>query len=197
MEKKIMTMPLKEEDMRSLKIGDVIYLKGTVFTARDMAHLRMRELIEKGEKLPVEIEGHAIFHAGPVAIKDDSGRWNLSVIGPTTSIRMEPHADFVGSLGVRAVIGKGGMAEGTLEACAKYGYVYLQAAPGCAALLAQGINCIKDVHWLDMGMPEAVWELDAECFGPLVVGMDTHNNSIYANLKKAAFEKINQIYPEK
>lgn len=98
-------------------------------------------------------------------------------------------------MGLRAVIGKGGMAEDTLRACGEYGYVYLQAAPDCAAKLAQRIEKINDVCWLEMGMPEAVWDLQAREFGPLVVGMDTHGRSIYADLKEAAIKKIDAAYP--
>ena len=88
------------------------------------------------------------------------------------------------------------MEKGTLDACEKYGYVYLQAAPGCAAKLAQGIKSVYDVTWFEMGMPEALWDLEAVEFGPLVVGMDTHQNSIYKNLKEAALKKLDEIYPE-
>lgn len=98
-------------------------------------------------------------------------------------------------MGVKAVIGKGGMAEDTLEACRRYGYVYLQAAPGCAAKLAGGIKSITDVTWFELGMPEALWELDAWEFGPLVVGMDTHQNSIYRDLKEKAVKKLDMLYP--
>lgn len=195
MDKKVLTMPLKEEDMRELKIGDVVYLTGHIFTSRDMGHLKIRSLMEKGEPLPKDFNGAAIFHAGPVCLKNEDGSWRLNVIGPTTSIRMEPHADVVGKLGIKAVIGKGGMEQGTLDACEKYGYVYFQAAPGCAAKLAQGIKRVVDVTWFEMGMPEALWDLEAVEFGPLVVGMDTHQNSIYKNLKQAALKKLDEIYP--
>ena len=195
MDKKVMTIPLKEEDTRKLRIGDVIYLTGHIYTARDMGHLKLRELVEKGEKLPKDFQGAAIFHAGPVSLKNPDGSWRLNVIGPTTSIRMEPHADFVGKLGVKAIIGKGGMEKGTIEACKKYGYVYLQAAPGCAAKLAQGIKKINDVTWFELGMPEAMWDLEAVEFGPLVVGMDSTGASIYHNIKKKALEKLDKMYP--
>lgn len=194
MEKKILCIPLHEEDTRALRIGDVVYLSGTIYTARDMAHLRMRELDESGQTLPVMLAGSAIFHAGPVALPDGENGWKLSVIGPTTSIRMEPHADFVGRQGVKAIIGKGGMGDDTLEACERYGYVYLQAAPGCAALLAKGIRRIRSVTWLEMGMPEAIWELEADCFGPLVVAMDTAGESLYAHIRENAMRKIEEIY---
>lgn len=186
--------PLQEEDMRKLHVGDVVYLTGHVFTARDMAHLRIRGLLEEGKPLPKDFAGAAVFHAGPVALKNEDGSWRLNVIGPTTSIRMEPYADVVGRMGVRAVIGKGGMDADTLRACGQYGYVYLQAAPGCAAKLAQGIERINDVTWFELGMPEAVWDLQANEFGPLVVGMDTHGQSIYKNLKEAALHKIDEAY---
>lgn len=110
--------PLQEEDMRKLHVGDVVYLTGHVFTARDMAHLRIRGLLEEGKPLPKDFAGAAVFHAGPVALKNEDGSWRLNVIGPTTSIRMEPYADVVGRMGVRAVIGKGGMDVDTLRPAA-------------------------------------------------------------------------------
>lgn len=195
MNKEILTTPMKEEDVRQLRVGDVVYIKGRIFTARDMAHLNIRRLLESGKPLPKDFNGAALFHAGPVCLKNPDGSWRLNVIGPTTSIRMEPYADMVGKLGVKAVIGKGGMAEDTLEACRRYGYVYLQAAPGCAAKLAGGIKSITDVTWFELGMPEALWELDAWEFGPLVVGMDTHQNSIYRDLKEKAVKKLDMLYP--
>lgn len=196
MDRNVLTMPLQDEDIRALKIGDVVYLTGHIYTARDMAHLKIRELLDAGLPLPKNFHGAAVFHAGPVCLQNPDGTWRLNVIGPTTSIRMEPHANVVGELGIKAVIGKGGMAQDTLEACEKYGYVYLQAAPGCAATLAQGIHSIYDVTWLEMGIPEALWDLEAVEFGPLVVGMDTHEQSIYKNLKEAAVKKLDEIYPE-
>ncbi len=190
-----LSTPLTEEDMRKLNVGDVVYLSGNLFTARDMAHFKIRALLEAGDPLPKDFQGAAVFHAGPVCLKNQDGSWRLNVIGPTTSIRMEPYADMVGRLGVKAVLGKGGMGEDTLKACQTYGYVYLQAAPGCAAKLAQGVERIVDVNWFEMGMPEAVWHLQAKAFGPLVVGMDTKGHSIYADLKRSAMEKIEELYP--
>jgi fumarate hydratase subunit beta/L(+)-tartrate dehydratase beta subunit len=188
-------IPLTDEDVRSLKTGDVVILSGTIFTARDMAHLRLKELFENKKELPKDFNGGVIFHAGPVALKDDKGAWSLNVIGPTTSIRMEPYAELVGKLGIKALIGKGGMADDTLKAASTYGYIYLQAVPGAAAKLAEGIQAIRDVLWFDLGMPEALWDLQAKDFGPLVVGMDTHGESIYNNIKRSAMKKIDELYP--
>ena len=97
-----LSTPLKEEDMRKLDVGDVVYISGTIFTARDMAHLKIRGLLEQGQPLPKDFNGAAVFHAGPVCLKNDDGSWRLNVIGPTTSIRMEPYADMVGKLGTMA-----------------------------------------------------------------------------------------------
>lgn len=195
MNKICLSTPLMEESVRELQIGDIVYLSGAIFTARDMAHLKMTSMSANGEPLSKDLRGAALFHAGPVALKNADGEWRLNVIGPTTSIRMEPYAEFVGQLGVGAIIGKGGMAEDTLRCCAKYGYVYLQAAPGCAAQLALGIRKIASVTWLEMGMPEAVWELEAERFGPLTVAMDTHGHSIYNDLREKALAKLGIMYP--
>ncbi|MCQ2555142.1 MAG: FumA C-terminus/TtdB family hydratase beta subunit [Clostridia bacterium] len=187
--------PIKESDVRDLHVGDVVYITGHIYTSRDMAHKKYKEMLERGEALPKDFNGYTVYHAGPVCLKNAEGGWDLQLIGPTTSIRMEPYADMVGEMGVKFVIGKGGMDKGTLDACAKYGYAYLQAAPGCAAKGAECVKKVVDVHYLEMGMPEALWDLEVVEFGPLVVGMDTHGESVYANLKKAAFEKLDRDYP--
>lgn len=193
MNEKILEIPLKEEDVRALNIGDVIYLKGPVYTARDMAHLRMTEFIENNKEFPVNFDGSVIFHAGPVA-KNKNDKWELIVIGPTTSIRMEPYAELVGELGVKAIVGKGGMMDKTIENASKFGYVYLQAPPGCGVTTTEGFKEINGVEWLDLAMPEALWKLEAEKFGPLVVAMDTHGRSIYKDIKEKALDKINEKY---
>ena len=190
-----LNLPLSEADVRRLKLGDVVTLSGHLYTARDMAHLRIQKHLQEGAPLPKDLRGAAIFHAGPVCLRQDDGSWRLVVIGPTTSIRMEPYAHLVGNLGVRALIGKGGMDEDTLRAAAQYGYVYLQAAPGCAAKLAGGVRRVHDVTWLDMGMPEAMWDLEVERFGPLVVAMDACGNSLYKTLRERAREIAEELYP--
>lgn len=193
MNERILTLPLKEEEVRQLKIGDIVYLKGMVYTLRDMGHLAVKNIYENDGALPINFEGAAIFHAGPVVLKKEGG-WELVVIGPTTSIRMEPYAETMGKLGVRAIIGKGGMGEGSSKAYKKYGGVYLQAAPGCAVKLAEGVECIDGVHWLELGIPEALWVLRVAKLGPLVVAMDSYGNSIYRDLKEQAMAKIEAAY---
>lgn len=184
-----LTLPASDEVALSLKKGDSVTLTGTLFTARDMAHIEIKKLLATGKPLPEDLKGAAIFHAGPVALKKDEG-WVLNVIGPTTSIRMEPYAEMVGDIGVKFIIGKGGMAAGSSAAFQKHKQVYLQAAPGCAAKIASGVKAIKDVHWLKNGMPEAMWVLEVESFGPFIVTMDAHGNSIYEEVKEKARNKV-------
>lgn len=190
-------LPATDEDVEKLNIGDTVYINGTVCTARDMAHLQMRELVENGKELPENIAGGAIFHAGPVMKNDENDQWKLRVIGPTTSIRMEPHADFMGRMGVKLIIGKGGMGEDSLAAFKKYKQAYLQAAPGCAVVLAAGIKDVKNVHWYENGMPEAMWVLEADKFGPFVVTMDCKGNSRYNDVKVKAREIAEDILSKK
>lgn len=185
--------PLTNSDVERLKVGDVVYISGLIYTSRDMGHLRIAEYLEEKKELPVDFKGSVIFHAGPVAVKDDED-WKLSVIGPTTSIRMEPYADMVGKIGTKIIIGKGGMADNSLACFNKYKQVYLQAPPGCAVKLGSCVKRIKEVHWLDMGMPEALWVLEVERFGPLIVSMDSRNNSLHADLKGKGYEKIQAMY---
>jgi tartrate/fumarate subfamily iron-sulfur-dependent hydro-lyase beta chain len=188
-----LTTPLAEEAVRKLGVNDLVTLNGTVYTARDMAHLRLRELREKGEPLPEDFAGSVVFHAGPVARKTD-GTFSILAIGPTTSIRMEPHSDFIGSLGVKAVVGKGGLGDGSLKAFQKYGMVYLLAAPGCGVLHAEAVKEVTRVHWLEeMGMPEAIWVLEVQNWGPLIVGMDSHGGSIFQRIREEGLKKLEDL----
>lgn len=184
--------PLTDDDIEQMNVGDIVYLTGLIYTSRDMGHLRIAEYIAAGKELPVDFKGGVVFHAGPVAIKDKDG-WELSVIGPTTSIRMEPHAEMVGKIGIKGIIGKGGMAEKSLECYNNFKQVYFQGPPGCAVKLGACVKRIKEVHWLDLGMPEALWVLEVEKFGPLIVSMDSKNNSLHDCLKQKAYEVIEKI----
>jgi len=188
-----LTTPLSGESVRRLKVNDIVTITGIIYTARDMAHLKLRELQESGKPLPEALEGSVIFHAGPVVKKADGG-FDLLNIGPTTSIRMEPHSDFLGRLGVKAIVGKGGLGEGSVQAFKKHGMVYLLAAPGCGVLHAQAVKQVKRVHWLEeMGMPEAIWVLEVKDWGPLTVGMDSQGKSIFQDIKEEGLRKLDSL----
>lgn len=188
--------PLSDEEVRGLEVGDVVYLNGTVFTARDLAHRRIIKYLENGEGLEEDLEGGALFHAGPM-VRRRNGGWEVTAIGPTSSIRMEPFSEvIVGRLGVKAIIGKGGMGDGTLSALRRYCGVYLISPPGCAVIQGKALRRVLRVHWLDLGMPEAMWVLEAKDWGPLIVGMDSKGESIFKRVRERALKKISELFHE-
>lgn len=174
--------PLLKEDVVKLKAGDILYLSGTIYTARDRAHQRMLD-----EGPPVNLKGAVIFHAGPIirsSKENDDVNYEMVAVGPTTSTRMNPYQGEVLKLGVKAVIGKGGMDENTAHALKQNNAVYLAAVGGCAALYVKSVLKVKGVNWIDLGIPEAIWELQVKDFGPLVVAMDFKGNNLYEEVKK-------------
>lgn len=170
--------PLQREETAKLNIGDTVYISGTIYTARDSAHKRM---VEEGS--PVNLDGTVIFHAGPIIAKENES-YQIVAIGPTTSTRMNPYQPEVLDNGVKAVIGKGGMDEKTQAALQRNGAVFLTAVGGCAALYVKSIVRITNVNWIDLGVPEAVWELEVKDFGPLFVTMDSHGGNLYEQVRK-------------
>ena len=184
MKKVNLKIPLGGHDVEKLRLGDVVYLSGTVFTARDMAHKRMKENVERGKRIPFSLEGAALFHAGPIVRGKE-----IIAIGSTTSARMDEYAPLVFKLGVRALIGKGGMGKEGREAVTRFGCVYLAWPGGCAAVGREFFKTVK-VYWEELGMAEAVWELKAKNFGPLIVGIDSTGCSLYDEVLSAARKKL-------
>lgn len=189
-EKKILTTPIKDEDLKDIKIGDIIYLNGHLVTCRDVAH---RRLIEGKRELPVDLRGGAIFHAGPIIRKLDNGKYEMVSIGPTTSMRMEKfEKEFVEQTGVKLIVGKGGMGKNTEEACKEYKALHVVFPAGCAVVAATQVEEIEDAQWLDLGMPETLWVSRVKEFGPLIVSIDTEGRNLFEenkvefNKKKAA-----------
>jgi fumarate hydratase subunit beta len=177
MELKLKT-PLLSEETKKLRVKDTVYISGTIYTARDSAHKRMVE-----EGAPMELEGAVIFHAGPI-IQEEEEQYRMVAVGPTTSTRMNPYEAQVLDEGVRAVIGKGGMDRTVSEALKRNGAVFLSAVGGCAALYVQAVRRVKTVFWLDLGVPEAIWELEVENFGPLIVTMDSVGGDLYEEVRQ-------------
>jgi fumarate hydratase subunit beta len=171
--------PLSESQVRDLRVGDIVRVSGTVLIGRDEVHLRALEWLEEGRPLPVETAGAILFHCGPIVRKVPEG-WEMVAAGPTTSSRMNAlEPEFIEAFGIRAIIGKGGMSRPTLEAMRRFGCVYLAFTGGAAVLAAEGIRKIRTVEWLDLGMPEALWVVEAEELGPMIVAMDAHGSSLY------------------
>jgi len=188
-------IPISEEDVRKLKVNDVLYVTGTIVTARDAAHKKALELFKQGKQLPINLEGAAVFHCGPI-VKKEGDKWIVVAAGPTTSTRMDQFEDeFIGAFKVRVVIGKGGMGKRTTDAMQKYGAVYGAFTGGAGVLAAKAIKNVKMVEWLqELGMPEALWVFEVEEFGPLSVAIDSHGNNVFEDVKKKAEESRMKIY---
>lgn len=181
-----LTTPLGRDDIMDLQAGDIVYLSGTIYTARDEAHLRILELTDEGKPLPFDLDGAVLYHCGPLMQKDEGG-WRTVAAGPTTSARMtDMTPQVLDNYNVRAIIGKGGMKN--IAPVLEDRCVYLAYTGGCAALAVDMIRDVKDVHWLDLGMPEAVWVLEVENFGPLVVGVDAKGRDLYEEVLALALK---------
>jgi fumarate hydratase subunit beta len=177
--------PLKESDVRSLKLGEVVAITGPMITGRDEMHMRALELARAGEPLPDGIEGSVLFHCGPIMVERNGG-WQVIAAGPTTSARMNTlEAEMIRRFSIRAIVGKGGMSAEVSEAMRETGCVYLAATGGAAVSLAEGLNRVTGVEWQDLGMAEAMWKLSAEKFGPLIVAMDAEGNSLYEDVRSS------------
>jgi fumarate hydratase subunit beta len=186
--------PISEREIRKIKVNDVLYITGAIVTARDQAHKKALEQFKHGKPLPINLEGLAVYHCGPV-VKREGGKWFVVAAGPTTSTRMEIFEDeFIKNFGVRVVIGKGGMGRKTTDAMAKYGAVYGAFTGGAAILAAKAIKGTKGVEWLDLGIPEAMWVFDVEDFGPLTVAIDSHGNNLFLDVQRKAEENKQKIY---
>jgi fumarate hydratase subunit beta len=185
--------PISKEDVQKVKIGDVIYVSGIVFTARDEAHERALHLAEKGENMPIDFEGLAVYHCGPV-VRKIGDEWEIVAAGPTTSTRMDIFEDeFIKTFNVNVVIGKGGMGDRTANAMKEYKAIYTAFVGGAAVVAAKGIKRVKEVHWLDLGTPECLWVLEVEKFGPLIVGIDTNGDSLFRNVATQAQKNLSKI----
>jgi len=189
---KTLTYPFREVDVRGLKVGDMVAVSGKVFTGRD----RLHKYLFEGGACPVDLRDGALYHCGPVVVVQD-GRWIVKAAGPTTSMREEPFMSrIIAEHGVRVIIGKGGMSEGTRRACAEHGCVYVHAVGGAAALLAQSITRVCNVFFRrEFGAAEAVWELDVDGLAG-VVTMDAHGRSLHKRFGNASRRALRELLAE-
>lgn len=184
--KKILVTPVSKEDLEDIKIGDIIYLSGSLTTCRDVAH---RRVVEEDREIPVDIKNNAILHAGPIIRPLENDRFEMVSVGPTTSMRMEKFEyEFVKTTGVRVIIGKGGMKENTARACKEFGAIHCVFPAGNAVVAATEVKEIMRAEWRDLGMPETLWNCDVEEFGPLIVSIDTKGKN-YFEEKKVEYNK--------
>ncbi len=183
--------PLSEEKVRALKVGDVVLINGPVVTARDAAH----HYLMHHDAPPCDLRGGILYHCGPVMMKENN-EWSVKAAGPTTSIREEPYeADIIRRFGLRAVMGKGGMGAKTGAALKEFGAVYLHAIGGAAQFYARCLPKVLGVHMLEeLGVPEAMWLFEARNF-PAIVTMDSHGNSLHADVAAATGAELAKVGP--
>ena len=185
-------LPVAEETIRDLKVGDFVELSGRMITGRDAAHHWLME--EHREEVAPFMENSIIYHCGPVVAENEDGTYDFVAAGPTTSIREEPYqADVIGRYGLRGVIGKGGMGAKTLAGLGEHGAVYLHAVGGAAQVLARAIPRVDRVFMLsEFGVPEAMWVIEVERF-PVMVTMDSHGGSLHAEVEERTQAKLREL----
>jgi fumarate hydratase class I len=199
-----LTVPISEETIRELTVGEPVRLDGVMATGRDTAHKYIVENFVKTRGKPPEAEQAVyqdlkkvltegvIYHCGPVVQKNED-TWSFLAAGPTTSIREEPYqAAVIEHFKLRAVIGKGGMGLRTLQACQDFGAVYLHAIGGAATLIARSVREVITVYKLEFGVPEAFWIIRVEDF-PAVVTMDSHGNSLHEQIMLQSSAKLAEL----
>jgi fumarate hydratase subunit beta len=200
-----LTIPIADEAIRSLKVGDSVLLSGVMITGRDAVHKWMADTFIKQSRQPAGddlavyeaikpmLQGGIIYHCGPVVGGLDTKQYRFVAAGPTTSIREEPYqGDVMHHFNLKGVIGKGGMAGKTLKACQEVPGVYFHAIGGAAALIAQCVQKVLGVYKLDFGVPEAMWVIDVKDF-PVVVTMDAHGNSLHDVVRLQSRAVLDQL----
>jgi len=189
-------VPLREEELRRLHIKDTVYLSGEVLTIRDSAYERITNALDAGKALPFNLQGKAIWHAGPIT-KREGERWKAVSVGSTTSSRFSgPAARLVEQQGVKMIIGKGFMGPVASRALAQCGAVYAHTTGGTAAYYATQIPEIQAVHWLDLGMTAAVWVLKVSRLGPLIIAMDAYGKNIFDELQSRVDASLQKIFKD-
>ncbi len=180
----VLTSPVPEAEVRSLKVGDVVLLNGVMYTGRDSVHSYLMK-----HDPPVDLNGGILYHCGPVVLKEGGG-WKMMAAGPTTSAREEPYqGEIIRKFGVRVVIGKGGMGAKTLAALKEAGAVYVSAIGGAAQFYAKCVEQVSDVSLLEFGVPEAMWHLHVKDF-PCIVTMDAHGNSLHKDVETESAKNL-------
>jgi L(+)-tartrate dehydratase beta subunit len=185
-----LSTPLSEDDVRQLKVRDTVVVNGHIFGIRDATQIRM---FDQQQEPPVDLQGAICIHTAP-SLRKVGDRWEKISIGTTTSTRMERFTPpLIEKYGVRAVVGKAGLLEGSLEAMKKFGACYLAIVGGAAALETTQIEEVEEVHWEDLH-PEAIYKFRVKDFGPLIVAMDSHGNHLYFDVKKQITQKLPELY---
>ncbi len=186
----VLKTPFDEKTMRSLKVGDLVTINGHIFGMRDKTLIY---LFDQNNEPPVSLEGFPVLHTAP-SLKKVGDKWEKIVIGTTTSTRMDRFTPpLLEKYGVRAIIGKSGLYQGSLDAMGRFGACYLAIVGGAASLETTQIEQVEQVYWEHLH-PEAIYKFRVKDFGPLIVAMDSHGNNLYADVRAGVQQKLPQIY---
>ncbi len=186
----VLKPPLTEADVRGLRLEDTVRIDGHIFGIRDATQIR---IFDEGVPPPADLTGAVCLHTAPGVRKLADGRYEKLSIGTTTSTRMNRFMPgLMKQYGVRAMVGKGGFLQDTVDAMKDYGGVYLAIVGGTAALATLQIEEIENVWWEDL-MPECLWKFRVKDFGPLIIAIDSHGNSLYSQVKQTAAERIEAL----
>ncbi len=190
---KNITLPMTEKDVRSLKVGDMVYISGIIVTGRDNLHKYLFKEKPSRKNIPFDFEGSVLYHCGPI-IKKINENYRVFAAGPTTSMRVEMYEyQIISRYGLKGIMGKGGMGEQTLKALKEYGCVYFHTIGGAAVYLAERVKLVVDVWKLEeFGMTEAMWILNVKEF-PAIVTMDAHGRSLHQKIEKGSYAKFREI----
>ena len=176
--------------LHALHIKDIVIINGHIFGMRDK---NMIHIFDKGEKIPVSLDGFPVLHTAP-SLKQVGDKWEKIVIGTTTSTRMDRFSpSLMEEHGVCAFIGKSGLYEGSLKTMQRFGACYLAIVGGAAAIETTQIEEVEDVYWEHLH-PEAIYKFRVRDFGPLIVAMDSHGNSLYNNIRAEVKKNLTEIY---
>jgi fumarate hydratase class I len=202
-----LTIPITDDTIRGLRVGEAVLLSGIMITGRDAVHKWIADTFIKktrqpsGDDLEVYqairpiLNGGVIYHCGPVVGGLATKQYRFVAAGPTTSIREEPYqGDVMRHFNMKGAIGKGGMGAKTLQACQEVPGVYFHAIGGAASLIAESVKNVLGVHKLDFGVPEAIWVIEVQDF-PVVVTMDAHGNSLHAEVRQESRQVLDRLIP--
>lgn len=185
-----LTTPFTDEAIRELQAGDIVYFDGTLFGIRDLTQIYM---FDQNHEPPVSLAGMPCIHTAP-SLKKVGDKWEKICVGTTTSTRMDRFSpDLIGQYGVKAIIGKGGLYEGSLKAMQEHAAVYLAIVGGSAALETQQVEEVEEVYWEHLH-PEALYKFRVKDFGPLTVAMDSHGRNLFEEVKEKTRRKLPEIY---
>jgi fumarate hydratase class I len=200
-----LTIPISDDSIRGLQVGESVLLSGVMITGRDAVHKWLADTFIKKTRQPAGddlevyqairpiLDGGLIYHCGPVVGGLDTKQYRFVAAGPTTSIREEPYqGDVMRHFNLKGVIGKGGMAAKTLQACQEVPGVYFHAIGGAASLIAESVRRVLGVHKLDFGVPEAIWVIEVVDF-PAVVTMDAHGNSLHEGVRQQSRQVLEKL----